>query len=53
MNTRSISFLVSPSIGSVSAECIVPEKTNCIMTLAHGAGRRHESSLHDSAGEIT
>lgn len=38
MNTRSFSLLVSPSIGLVSAESIVPEKSNCIMTLAHGAG---------------
>ena len=38
MNTRSLSLQVSPSIGLVSAECISPQKTNCIMTLAHGAG---------------
>lgn len=29
---------VSPSIGSVTAEYIVPERMNGIMTLAHGAG---------------
>ncbi len=38
MNTRSFSLHVSPSIGLVSAEYIIPEKSNCIMTLAHGAG---------------
>jgi uncharacterized protein len=38
MKTRSLSLKVSPSVGSVSAECIVPEKSKCIMTLAHGAG---------------
>src|SRR5258708_19817872 len=38
MNTRSLSIQVSPSIGSVSAEYIVPEASKCIMTLAHGAG---------------
>src|SRR5260221_3401909 len=38
MNTRSLSLLVSPSIGTVSAEYIVPEASKCIMTLAHGAG---------------
>lgn len=38
MNTRSLSLPVSPSIGTVSAEYIVPETSKCIMTLAHGAG---------------
>src|SRR5882757_8253024 len=38
MNTRSLSIQVSPSIGTVSAECIVPETSKCVMTLAHGAG---------------
>ena len=38
MKTRSLSLKISPSIGTVSAECIIPEKSKCIMTLAHGAG---------------
>ncbi|HEY4289998.1 MAG TPA: alpha/beta family hydrolase [Puia sp.] len=38
MNTRSLSLPVSASIGSVSAEYTIPEKSKCIMTLAHGAG---------------
>ena len=38
MKTRSLSFEVSPSIGSVSAECMIPDKPKCIMSLAHGAG---------------
>jgi len=38
MKTRSLSLKVSPSIGAVSAECIIPEKAACIITLAHGAG---------------
>jgi predicted alpha/beta-hydrolase family hydrolase len=38
MKTRSISFLVSPAIGKVTGEYIVPEKPICIMTFAHGAG---------------
>jgi len=38
MNARAFSLLVSDSIGSVSAEYVVPEKSNCIITLAHGAG---------------
>lgn len=38
MNTRSINLQVSPTIGKVSAKCIMPEKPTCIMTFAHGAG---------------
>ena len=38
MKTRSLSLKISPSIGAVSGECIIPEESKCIMTLAHGAG---------------
>ena len=38
MNTQSLVLQVSPEIGNVSSECIMPENSNCIMTLAHGAG---------------
>src|SRR5215216_8017872 len=38
MKTRSLSLKVSPAIGTVSAELTVGQKSNCIMTLAHGAG---------------
>src|SRR6186713_393164 len=38
MKTKSISLKISPSVGTVSAECFVPQKSECIMTLAHGAG---------------
>jgi predicted alpha/beta-hydrolase family hydrolase len=38
MNTRSLSLKISPTIGNVSGECTVPEKSKCIMTIAHGAG---------------
>jgi len=38
VRTESISLQVSPNIGSVTAECIIPEKGKCVMTLAHGAG---------------
>jgi len=38
MKTRSLSFKVSSAIGTVSAESIVPQKSKCIMTIAHGAG---------------
>jgi uncharacterized protein len=38
MNSQSLSIEVSPSIGAVSAEYIVPEESRCMVTLAHGAG---------------
>ncbi|HEX6849283.1 MAG TPA: alpha/beta family hydrolase, partial [Chitinophagaceae bacterium] len=38
MKTKSILLKISSAIGSVSAESIVPNKSKCIMTLAHGAG---------------
>ena len=38
MRQQSLSLEVSPAIGNVSAECVVPEKAKCIITLAHGAG---------------
>jgi len=38
MNTRSFSLEVSPAIGAVTAEYMLPEKPECLMTLAHGAG---------------
>ena len=38
MSTQSLLLQVSPSVGKVSAEYIIPEKSKCIITLAHGAG---------------
>jgi uncharacterized protein len=38
MKTRSLSIKVSSAIGSVSAECMIPANSNCMITLAHGAG---------------
>ncbi|QEC70032.1 alpha/beta hydrolase [Panacibacter ginsenosidivorans] len=38
MNTQSLVLQVSPEIGNVSAEYILPENAVCIITLAHGAG---------------
>jgi uncharacterized protein len=38
MKTRALTLKISPSSGTVSAECIIPEKSKCIMVLAHGAG---------------
>lgn len=38
MNIRSFSLEVSPAIGAVTAEYVLPGKPACLMTLAHGAG---------------
>jgi len=38
MDAQSLSINVSDAIGNVSAECIAPKKSKCIITLAHGAG---------------
>lgn len=38
MKAKSLSIKVSPGIGTVSAELMLPQKSKCIMTLAHGAG---------------
>lgn len=38
MKTKSLSLKISPAIGTVSAECFIPQKSKCILTLAHGAG---------------
>src|ERR1700743_3854086 len=34
----SFSLEVSPAIGAITAEYVLPETPKCIMTLAHGAG---------------
>lgn len=38
MKKKSPSLRVSTEIGSVSTEIFIPEKSKCIITLAHGAG---------------
>src|SRR5665213_414314 len=38
MKARSLKIPISPSIGKVSAEYIMPADAKCIITLAHGAG---------------
>jgi predicted alpha/beta-hydrolase family hydrolase len=37
-STQPLSLEVSSTIGNVSGEFIIPEKSECMMTLAHGAG---------------
>lgn len=51
MNSQLLSLPVSPSIGAVSAEYIVPEKSKCIMTLAHGAGAGMNHSFMNTIAE--
>jgi hypothetical protein len=38
MNIKSVSFSVSPAVGKISGEYMIPEKPKAILTLAHGAG---------------
>lgn len=38
MTTKSLILQISPEIGKVSGEYILPENCICMMTLAHGAG---------------
>jgi predicted alpha/beta-hydrolase family hydrolase len=52
MKTRSLSLKISPAIGVVSAECIIPENSHCIMTLAHGAGAGMHHSFMVSLAQL-
>ncbi|MFN2439465.1 MAG: alpha/beta family hydrolase [Chitinophagaceae bacterium] len=45
MKAKSLSLKVSAAIGTISAETIVPQKSKCIMTLAHGAGANMNHSF--------
>jgi uncharacterized protein len=45
MKTRKLSLKISPSLGTVSAVCMIPEKSTCILTLAHGAGAGMDHSF--------
>lgn len=38
MKTQSCSLFVSDTIGSVSGEYTIPQKSSCIISMAHGAG---------------
>ena len=38
MKKQSCSLFVSDTIGSVSGEYIIPQKSSCVITMAHGAG---------------
>lgn len=45
MKTQSFKLTVSPAIGTVSAEYFLPEKSNYLLTLAHGAGAGMDHSF--------
>jgi predicted alpha/beta-hydrolase family hydrolase len=45
MKTKSLSLKISPAIGIVSAQCFIPKKSKCIMTIAHGAGAGMDHSF--------
>ena len=49
--SKSFALKVSPTIGEVSAECIIPSKSKCIITLAHGAGTGMNHSFMISLSE--
>lgn len=48
MHTQSFKIEVAPSIGSVSAKYISPDKPKCIFTLAHGAGAGMDHSFMET-----
>jgi predicted alpha/beta-hydrolase family hydrolase len=45
MHTRRFKLAVSPVIGAVSAEYVVPKEPRVVMTLAHGAGASMDHSF--------
>lgn len=51
MSTKSLKLKVSPSVGTVSARYIVPDKPKCIFTLAHGAGAGMDHSFMETLAE--
>ncbi|NLR78551.1 alpha/beta fold hydrolase [Chitinophaga eiseniae] len=48
MKTQSFTLTVSPSVGTVSAKYIAPDKPACIFTLAHGAGAGMDHSFMET-----
>lgn len=48
MKTQSFKLSVSPSMGTVSAKYIAPDKPTCIFTLAHGAGAGMDHSFMET-----
>src|SRR3982751_5955656 len=51
MSTKSFKLEVSPSVGTVSAKYITPDKPKCILTLAHGAGAGMDHSFMETLAD--
>src|SRR4249919_3946280 len=51
MSTQYFKLKVSPSVGTVSAKYIVPDKPKCIFTLAHGAGAGMDHSFMETLAD--
>jgi uncharacterized protein len=51
MSTKSFKIKVSPSVGTVSAKYITPDKPKCVFTLAHGAGAGMDHSFMETLSE--
>ena len=51
MSTKTLKLKVSPSIGTVSAKYMTPDKPRCIFTLAHGAGAGMDHSFMETLAE--
>ena len=51
MSIQTFKIEVSPTVGSVSAKYIIPDKPRCIFTLAHGAGAGMDHSFMETLAE--
>ena len=51
MSTKSLKIEVSPSVGSVSAKYMAPDKPVCVLTLAHGAGAGMDHSFMETLAD--
>ncbi len=51
MSIQSFELKISPSIGSVTARYILPDKPRCIFTLAHGAGAGMDHAFMEALSE--
>jgi predicted alpha/beta-hydrolase family hydrolase len=52
MKIKSVSLKISPALGAVSAECVIPQKSFCVLTLAHGAGAGMNHSFMISLSQL-
>ncbi|RYY29574.1 MAG: alpha/beta hydrolase [Chitinophagaceae bacterium] len=52
MKNKALSIKISAALGSVSAECIIPPKSQCVLTLAHGAGAGMHHSFMTTLSQL-